>query len=67
VDNMCDSSGVVALGHGEFLHAWGIHSHSAGARGDRPVGPIVPGTKARIVVAVPVIVRVPIAGAKQKK
>jgi hypothetical protein len=73
VDNLCDSSGVVAPGHGEFLYARGIHSHSAGVGGNRAIDPIGPGAKARIVswgggrIYVSGRSWVPIAGAKQKK
>jgi hypothetical protein len=40
----------MAPGNGQFLHSWGIHSHFAGAGGDRIADPLDPGAQARFVV-----------------
>lgn len=64
VDNLRSSGDFVGTGNGQFLHARRIHSHPAGAGGNRLVDSRYSRTKARVVVRI--AIGAPKAGVKRR-
>jgi hypothetical protein len=52
VDDIRDTSGVVATGNGEFLYAWWVHSHPADSGGGRSVDSYHSRTQSGLVLVI---------------